>query len=228
MIPECIIVYIQFLQGINLKRNILILEDNEDCIMIYNDNLSLEFNLTITHNLSEFEKFLKTRPEIDLILADLNLPDGFFLEWIMNQGELLQDTPTIIISSSEDLNILTSCFEWGATDYIIKPFKRNDLKVKISKALGKFSIVSNSSGDEISEICDELTSIESKVFRILFEQYGKFVSKDTLIQLVWKKVVVHQKTLNVHLYNLRRKISHTAWTIENEENRGWKLSKKDS
>lgn len=209
--------------------NILILEDNVDCAIIYQDILNAD-NHTIEiagslNALSQKLDALKSPP--DLFIADLKLPDGFFIEWVSeNRPQLLVDYNTIIVSSLEDMDILTRCFEWGAVDYLIKPFKKNDLAVKVNRALGHFNVKKNPLEDaEIAEIQENLTVIEAKIFQQLLNHPKKFVSRDTIVQEVWKKVAVNSKTLDVHLSNIRKKLAQTSWSIDYQDATGWKLIK---
>lgn len=208
---------------------ILILEDFEDVVAIYEDMLSSQHELLIVRSLDELKDFQKQNTHhIDLMLADLKLPDGFFLDWVMKSGEMMDQIPTIIVSSMEDEEILTSCFEWGAIDYLIKPFKRTDLTVKIAKALGQFDMSKvKKTQAEMGAILDELTSIEAKIFQQLINHPGCYISRDKITSQVWKKVSVNAKTLDVHLSNIRKKLAHTSWVIDFEDSKGWKLKKKD-
>lgn len=209
--------------------HILILEDNVDCAIIYQDILSAaNHRIEIAGSLSALsQKLEKFSTPPDLFIADLKLPDGLFIDWVMeNKPQLLIDYNTIIVSSLEDMDILTRCFEWGAVDYLIKPFKKNDLAVKVNRALGQFNVKKNHlMDDEISEIQEDLTVIEAKIFQQLLNSPKKFVSRDKIVQEVWKKVAVNSKTLDVHLSNIRKKLAQTSWCIDFQDPNGWKLVK---
>lgn len=207
--------------------NLLILEDNEDCISIYEDILT-QHQLTTVRSLAELNSWLENRTIFpDLLLADMNLPDGYFLDWVSaSRPEIMSSMSTIIVSSLEDMEVLGSCFEWGAVDYLIKPFKKNDLTVKINKALGHFNVKKRSfKEEEISEILEELTSIEAKIFQQLVKNPDKYVAREKIMKEVWRKVSVNSKTLDVHLSNIRKKLIQTSWSIDYQDPSGWKLIK---
>lgn len=207
---------------------LLILEDNDDLISVYEDILSASHQLIIVRSLNELKSFIQgSHPQIDLLLADMKLPDGLFIDWVQNKSLTMDQLPTIIVSSMEDMDILTNCFEWGAVDYVIKPFKKNELVVKIAKALGQFSVRKDlRSEEEIRAILDELTSIEAKIFQQLVNHPDQFVNRDLIQPVVWKKVAVNPKTLDVHLSNIRRKLASTNWMIDFVDLKGWKLTRK--
>lgn len=207
---------------------ILILEDSEDLISLYQDVLGESHELSVVGSLSELKLFLdKNSRKIELMIADLKLPDGFFLNWISaSHSDLMNTQTTIIASSSEDVAILSSCFEWGAVDYLVKPFGKNELLVKVSKALGNFNL-SNKGFDRetLADLLEELTSIEAKIFQQLINKPEQFVQREQIMGQVWKKVTVNSKTLDVHLSNIRKKLSQTSWSINYEDLKGWKLSR---
>lgn len=207
--------------------NLLILEDNEDCISIYEDILT-NHHLTIVRSLKELQDFHQhSKTKIDLMMADMKLPDGIFIEWVQTGSFSMEQLTTIIVSSMEDMEILTHCFEWGAVDYVIKPFKKNELVVKIAKALGQFSVRKDLEiEEEIKAILEELTSIEAKIFQQLVNHPDQFVNRDLIQPVVWKKVAVNPKTLDVHLSNIRKKLNSTNWVIDFVDHKGWKLTRK--
>jgi DNA-binding response OmpR family regulator len=209
--------------------HILILEDNVECSIIYQDILRADHHeIEIVGSLSDLSKRLVNSNSIpDLFIADLKLPDGFFIDWVLeNRPQLLVELNTIIVSSLEDMEILTRCFEWGAVDYLIKPFNKNELVVKVNRALGHFNVKKNPLiDDDLALVQDNLTVIESKIFQQLLNHPKKFVSRDMIVQEVWKKVAVNSKTLDVHLSNIRKKLAESSWSIDYQDATGWKLIK---
>lgn len=208
-----------------LKEKILILEDNADLIDIYQGFLSDQYDLVFITLISELMTPFIKGSTFGLLIADVTLPDGNFLEWLMtSQSNLLKVTPTIIVSSMEDPDTLRSFFEWGAVDYLIKPFKKTEMIVKIERVLqNKISIDFTKNADTFK---DELTLIENKLFHLFTQTPGKILTRDDLIKTIWKKIQVNPKTLDVHLSNLRKKLNYSNWKLDSVGN-GWKIIKKD-
>lgn len=211
-----------------MKKKILVIEDNHDHITLYEDILGTENELKIVTSLLELKKLLDSNSELsfDLVISDLKLPDGLFLDWVENnESNIIQKFPTIIVSSLEDLDVLRACFEWGATDYLIKPFKVNELIAKVDKACRSYIVKTQI--DSAQSLLDELTSMERKIFQRFLATPNSVITRETLVGEIWKKVAVHPKTFDVHLSNLRRKLSTTEWSIDNLHEKGWKLSRKN-
>ena len=205
------------------REKILILEDNYDWIEIYKEFLAGHYDLTFITLISGLDDSQIKATPFSLMIADILLPDGDYLEWIIsNKSTLMETTPTIIVSSMEDIETLRNSFEWGAADYLVKPFKQNEMLVKLERILKTKTSASQQSNTDA--FVDELTLIENKLYQLLSHADGKVVSRDDLLKNVWKKVQVNPKTLDVHLSNLRKKIKFSPYKIESFDT-GWKLVK---
>lgn len=208
------------------KNRILVIEDNEDYRMFYQDLLGNENKLTFVPSLSQLEQHVDNEElEYDLILADLILSDGHFLEWITTtKSTLMEKTPTIIVSFLEDTEALRTSFEWGASDYLIKPFRRNEILVKVEKARRSFVPHPDTYPNEF-ELKSKLTAIESRIFKFFSTRLDQYVGRQEITQEVWRKTLVDSKTMDVHFSNLRRKMKGCRWKIECNKPRGWKMSR---
>lgn len=211
-----------------MKRQILIIEDNRDHITLYQDILGQANDLKIVKTLSELKKLLDSADDhpFDVVISDLKLPDGLFLDWVVKtQSNLMERFPTIIVSSLEDLEVLRASFEWGATDYLIKPFKMNELIAKVDKVCKDYTV--KTQVESAQTLLDELTSMERRIFQKFLAKPDQVFTREALVNEIWKKVAVHPKTFDVHLSNLRRKLASSEWAIDNLHEKGWKLSRKN-
>jgi DNA-binding response OmpR family regulator len=89
--------------------------------------------------MTEATVMLEEIPDIDCILVDWSLPDGEGLELVkkLRQSEVHQNKAIVIISANDDINDILEAVRCGATDYIVKPWSRSELKDKIGYALRK-------------------------------------------------------------------------------------------
>ncbi len=198
---------------------ILILEDNQDCIEIYQNMLGEKYKIDFALKLSELKSKLSDPKNYKCLIADLHLPDGHFLNWFSSLDNWTKNFPIFVVSSEEDIEILRHAFELGIEDYFTKPFKKNELLVKLERVLKKNRNLQETK--DLDPFFDGLTLIENKIFSVLLNNLEKTISRDDLQQTVWKKVQVSPKTLDVHLSNLRKKIIGSKWLIESDDN-GWK------
>jgi DNA-binding response OmpR family regulator len=122
--------------------NILIVEDMPEISELLSEDLKdVGFcsSAHISQSMTEATVMLEEIPDIDCILVDWSLPDGEGLELVkkLRQSEVHQNKAIVIISANDDINDILEAVRCGATDYIVKPWSRSELKDKIGYALRK-------------------------------------------------------------------------------------------
>jgi len=212
------------------NKTVWVLEDDPLCNKIYDQVLSKEFNLVHMDTIAEFKEKITTK-DIErplIIIVDLILKDGNFLDFITYEKAILSkfDVPYIVVSGIDDIDILRFCFKEGTWDYLTKPFSKTELLAKIeiilrdsrkiTKSL-KSSVVYN--GLEIQN----LTSKQSKLLNLFISSDDGVVNRDNIMTTVWGTTTVNPKTVDVHLYNLRRKIKDYGLVIKSEGDGKWSL-----
>lgn len=78
-----------------------------------------------------------SRIEPDVILLDIEMPNmsGFEVKEEINHDARLKNIPVIFISSHTSQTLIEAAINYGAVDYVTKPFLPNELYTKITKAL---------------------------------------------------------------------------------------------
>lgn len=107
------------------KQKILIADDSEMNRMLLADMLSDEFEIVEAVNGEEcLKKLQRYGKEISVVLLDIMMPvmDGFEVLTYMNKSRWIEDIPVIMISSEESVTYIRRAFEFGASDYIKRPF----------------------------------------------------------------------------------------------------------
>lgn len=168
-------------------------------------------NLTVTEKI-DFNEF-------DLLILDVNFPDGSgfdYLKWLREFSNI----PVIMLTvKNTDENILKG-FEFGADEYITKPFSLPILKARIDNIfrrkntksrdivfgdlnLNLKSMTAYLSGDNL-----ELGKQEFSVLEILLENRGANVIRKRIIDSVWGYDLyeVNDNTLTVTIKRLRYKL----------------------
>jgi DNA-binding response OmpR family regulator len=213
---------------------IWILEDDKGCQFVYEQILKNNFETLYFENIKKFkESYEKTinknnMKQPAMIIADLMLNDGNFLSFLTTEfhGELGVDVPFIVVSSDDDIDSLRVCFKEGATDYITKPFRKNELLVKIetilknNRSLGK-GFKPSVSVDGVT--IEGLTGKQKKLLALFNSQEDRVIDRDLILDKVWGDTSVHPKTLDVHLYNLRRKLHPYGLIIKSLGGGRWTL-----
>jgi len=199
-------------------KQIWIIEDDLGAQFVYREILGMHYQLHFIQDLKEYEKS-NLLPAPDLLIADLKLGDRNFMEVFdgSNEGAVLKSLlyPVIIVSSVDDLEILRRCFKEGARDYLTKPFHKNELWIKVDRALAETSNRTDAFKIDFANLRvlrngkkpADLTAKELQILSVLNGVTGQAVSRRQIETEVWRNVRVTPKTLDVHLVKLRRKLA---------------------
>ena len=178
--------------------------------------------------------------EFDLIILDVNLPDGSgfdYLKWLREFSNI----PVIMLTvKNTDENILRG-FEFGADEYITKPFSLPILKARIDNIfrrkntkstdivfgnliLNLKSMTAYLSGDNLN-----LSKQEFSVLEILLENKGANVIRKRIIDSVWGYDLyeVNDNTLTVTIKRLRYKLGNYGKYIKTVRGIGYMWKDKD-
>lgn len=175
------------------------------------------------------ERVVDTKP--NLIMLDINLPyyNGFY--WCRKIRKITSN-PIMIISSRDSNMDQIMALEYGADDYITKPFDSEILIAKINSLLRRtFGELSASTINETLKVGNiildkdrqqllagenqiDLSITELKILKKLIEEYPNSVSRDELFFEVWdENNFVEENTLNVNIRRIRRKIDDNQLPI---------------
>jgi len=160
----------------------------------------------------------------DVVLLDLGLPDldGASLLAMIRS---VSDVPVIVVSARDDGDGIVALLDAGADDYLVKPFAVDQLDARIRAVLrraeqvvvtgpvvvGGLVIDARSRAVALDGGTLDLSPKEFDLLYYLAERAGEVISKRELLAEVW-----HQpyggadRTVDVHLHWLRRKLGETA------------------
>lgn len=122
------------------KAKILMVDDNPDILELMAARLISEGYEVITATSGEEAVRKATSERPDLALLDIAMPvlDGFILGRLLRLDYVTQDIPVIMVTArNSQKDILRALSEIQAADYIVKPFKPEELLAKIKKVLEK-------------------------------------------------------------------------------------------
>ncbi|MDW7680462.1 MAG: response regulator, partial [bacterium] len=119
---------------------ILIVDDEENLTFFLKNALEQKnFTVETCHNLSKAKKAIEMRFP-DLILLDLNLPDGNGLDLYRMIKQQALGIPTIVITAHASIKSAIEALKLGVEDYIIKPFELDEIIINIEKQLERFRL----------------------------------------------------------------------------------------
>lgn len=197
---------------------IWLLDSDSACVALYQQTLGLQYQVRVFQSTDELLEQLarSTDTEPRLLIADPEHAKGSLAELFKASregGVALPDC--MIVSRIDDLELMRFYLKTGARDYILKPLRPNELVAKVEKALLQISnreilILRNDlDGIQISD----LTFREHQLLTIFLSRPDRSVTRDELYNAIWSKVTVNRKTLDVHLFNLRRKLRPHGYDI---------------
>jgi two-component system response regulator QseB len=156
----------------------------------------------------------------DLLLLDLNLPDGDGLELLARLRRERQSLPVLILSARDALNDRLRGLDSGADDYLVKPFELAELLSRV-RALARRSYGFDGETLELRGIvlhvptrrvtvhgkAVELTASEYELLKTLLMRADRVVTRRSLEeQTLPGSQAIASNSLDVHMANLRRKI----------------------
>lgn len=202
-------------------------------ILIIEDDLSLATGIALALKDSEFT-FVEARDmrsarlesentAFDLIILDVNLPDGNGLDFLM-ELRMHSTVPVIILTANDLETDVVTGLELGADDYITKPFSLMILRARVGARLRSAAPVLvdpiRISGFQFSfakmeffknSVPIELSKTEQKLLRILIENRGHALTRSQLVDAIWTDGVqyVDENALSVTVKRLRDKLEDT-------------------
>lgn len=206
-------------------KNILVIEDDKG--LREGIELALrreDFHFTLCENIARAKEALSGQMEFDLILLDINLPDGSGYD-LLKEVKSKRNEPVIILTANDLEMDEVRGLELGADDYIIKPFSLMVLRARIDKVLknaGRGRKESYHFGDlyfcfedmQIKRGEEEinLSKTELRLLQILVENKNIILSREKLIDRVWtdQAEFVDENALSVTVGRLRSKLKENG------------------
>lgn len=224
-----------------MSKVIAVLDDEEDIVELISVHLSRGgFKVGEFSEVKSFFKFLDKHIP-DLIILDLMLPDADGLEICkhLRAKESFLSVPIIMLTAKGEEMDKVLGLELGADDYITKPFSPRELVARVKAVLRRKETHAESKKFEVGGILEidpekfevfvkgekvELTTTEFRILQILAMQKGRVYSRELLLEHLWgTEKIVLDRTIDVHVKNLREKLGHAGELIKSVRGIGYKL-----
>lgn len=218
---------------------VLVVEDDKDLIELLEEGLTMYGYAVDTATDGEEAIDMAYVETYDVIVLDINLPkkDGFeVLDEIRKEN---QEVNIIMLTARSDIDDRVKGLDFGANDYMVKPFDLKELDARMRVLLRRKSITESTileaggiSFDTTSReafVGDEklnLTAKETGILEYLFLNRQKYVSSEELIDHVWDASAdSFSNAVRVHMSSLRKKIKEATGEnkIENVIGKGYRL-----
>lgn len=181
----------------------------------------------------------------DLLVLDRGLPDGDGLDLCgteaTGEANIKRKIPILMLSARDSVNDRVEGLTAGADDYMTKPFEPSELLARIDAILRRGpsqeaqfivtlgNLILNLETQTAyfkkgtSEQSINLTPIEFKILRCLVKNYGKEVSREHLVEVVWGQTHLSERNVDSRVCHLRKKLSESGFEIKNRREYGYFL-----
>ena len=215
-----------------MAYRILIVDDEDDIREFIGYNLRREgYEIyTATNGAEALEMVGALRPH--LILLDMMMPvmDGRQACDQMRKMPELKETIIIFLSAVQEEQCQLESYEAGADDYITKPVSMRVLCSRVNAVMKRLKPEANRplNIDSDSRVVTTpqgemlLPKKEFEILQMLLSEPGKVFTREEIFRKIWGgEVVVGDRTLDVHIRRLRRKLGDQA--IETHKGIGFKI-----
>lgn len=173
---------------------------------------------TWVESVHEAERAL-AKDSFDLVLLDLNLPDGSGLRIARSCQKDKPSLPIIILTASSDEDSVVAGLEAGAADYVRKPFGNKELLARVKVALrgrlesaekvlqyGIIKLVPEKRRVLIGENPIELNRREYDILAHFVAQAESVVTRESLLRVLKKEGEIFDRTIDSHISHLRTRL----------------------
>ena len=123
-----------------LNRSVLIVDDEPGILQFLKKGLSDYFGLVETAEDAHAAEALRQRCHFDLIISDIRLPSLSGIDWVSDIRKQGGTTSVIFITAHADIEMAIAALQAGAADFILKPFRMQQILASIQQAFSQQKI----------------------------------------------------------------------------------------
>lgn len=218
-------------------KRILVVDDEESLCEILKFNLEVE-GYEVTTAPSAEEALLLDLKGFDLILLDVMMGQisGFRMARILKQEPQTAKIPIIFCTARDSEDDTVAGLNLGADDYIAKPFAMREVLARVRSVLRRTATPEPCRQELRFEglILDlrckscsldgaqvELTKKEFEILELLLTHRGRIFSREEILRHAWPEEVVLDRTVDVNITRLRKKIGRYGERITTRQGYGY-------
>jgi two-component system phosphate regulon response regulator PhoB len=224
------------------KSTILVIDDEADLVELLRYNLQREGFEVICASDGKVGLQSARHHRPDLIVLDVMMPniDGLEVCRALRADERCANVPIIMLTAKAAEADRIVGLELGADDYVTKPFSPRELVARVKAVLRRTGVprepskVIRVSGLTIDlerhevrfdDKAVSLTATEFRILELLASRPGRVLSRDDLIDgAIGRDASVFDRTIDVHITAVRRKLGKGAAQIQTVRGFGYRLS----
>ena len=206
-----------------MPKKILIVDDEPSIVKGLSFSLKQDgYDIDAAYDGEEaIEKF--NGKEYDLIILDVMLPKIDGLEVLQRIREKSKVPVIMLTAKGEDMDKILG-LDYGADDYMTKPFNILELKARIKAVFRRAADIGSTNNEQVIKVrnmeinlSNRTVSIDGKEINLTAKEFdllqlfasnpGKVYSRESLLEIVWKYDYLGDlRTVDVHIRRLREKI----------------------
>ena len=219
---------------------ILVVDDEQDLCEILRFDLSGEGFAVVTANSAEealevMEQDDHRREPFALVLLDVMMDRMSGIEMAHHLREAGNEVPIIFLTALDSHDDQIAGFDAGGDDYITKPFSFDTVLAHVKAVLKRThpaalhhfgTLVLDEDHGRVLLAGEpvELTRRESMLLHLLAQHTGEYLSRESIMHLVWPNdACVGDRTVDVHIARLRKKLGDEGSRIVNKTGYGYAL-----
>lgn len=221
------------------RKKILIVDDEEDLCEILQFNLESEgFAVDIAHSAEQALKILSADHRLILLDVMMEGMTGFKMAEKVRK-ELHLAIPIIFLTAKDTENDMLTGFSLGADDYISKPFSIKEVSARVKAVLkrtdnpdipeqkrvieaGDLQIDLTTKTTTLGKNTILLTKKEFEILSTMAQSPGRVFSREDFLNKVWiDEAYVLERTVDVHITRLRKKLGDFGKHIVNRSGYGY-------
>ncbi|MCL7927314.1 MAG: response regulator transcription factor [marine benthic group bacterium] len=221
---------------------LLVVDDEPDILSILVYQLSKEgFRVsTAVNGQSAIATAAEERP--DLVILDLMLPgiDGYEVLKRLRQNEATASIPVILLTARREEEERLRGFEFGADDYVTKPFSPQELVFRVRALLrrtyaepvtqsrrlkvGSVELERDAHRAFSDGVEIDLTPLEYRLLEVFLERRGRVQTRRQLLQAAWQtNAQIETRTVDMHVARLRSKLGDAGELLETVRGVGYRF-----
>lgn len=174
----------------------------------------------------------------DVVILDINLPDGLGTELLKEIRSRGDRTPILMLTAQFSVDERVSTLNSGADDYLVKPFDHRELEARVRAlyrretgdkseevALGKLVFSAPARTVRRDDVPLPLTRREFMLLELLVRNRGKVVGKERLFEGIFsfEETDVGMNAVELYVARLRKKLTGSGVRIETQRGLGYRL-----
>ncbi len=224
-----------------MAKTILVIDDEDELLKLLDYNLTKAGYLALSAKDGPAGLSMARRHAPDLVILDVMMPgmDGWEVCKALRKEPATAAVPILMLTAKAEEADRVLGLELGADDYVVKPFGVREVLARVKALLRR-----SEAGSEPSEVLKvdklaidsgrrtvaaagkpvDLTATEFNLLRALMERPGRVLSREELIARArGEDAAATDRTVDVHVSSLRRKLGKLGEMIETVRGIGYRL-----